>query len=219
MPAAQTAGTHVGNTQLRHHASLDKIAETLQQRPLLPRGIAGGAPMQLHPIQTPLEASAGGRQATVKTAPAPAPREGSELGGHREAMALIRGQGSDGLSQQALTTSGVGAGPVGVSTIKKTHASGNCRGHRCLNHRIIPLGFIPPKEAISPSPSAGPHSRRFNRHDQLRSRHHHAGTSGRPLTNAATSERRQRERRRSGAVSALRTHSQQRPELHWDVRR
>ena len=219
MPAAQTPGPHVGNAQLGHHASLHKIAESLQQRSLLPGGIAGGAPMQLHPIQPPAQTCARGGQTTIKAAPAPAPRERGQLGGHREALALISGQGGDGLPQQALTASGVGASSIGIGTIKKTNTSGDRRGHRGLNHRIVPLGFIPPQEAISPSPSPGPHSGRFNRHDQLRSRHHHAGNSGRPLSNPATSQRYRSQRRRSGVVSALRAHGQQRPQLHWDVRR
>jgi hypothetical protein len=51
MQLAQSQGPHIRNTELRHLAAGDQIGKTLKQGPLLPWGVAGGAPVQLHPIE------------------------------------------------------------------------------------------------------------------------------------------------------------------------
>ena len=51
MQLTQSHRPHIGNPELSHLAPGHQIGKTLKQGALLPWGVAGGAPVQLHPIE------------------------------------------------------------------------------------------------------------------------------------------------------------------------
>ena len=68
MPATQTAGLRWNSPAQLTTLPRQDHRYPQQQRPLLPRGITRGAPVQLHPIQASTQSSARGCQATIKAA-------------------------------------------------------------------------------------------------------------------------------------------------------
>ena len=150
---AQPDRTQIGKAQAGHLAAAHQIGQAEQQGRLLPGGIAGGAPVQLHPIELALQALLGRREGAIKTAPAQAPGEGCELGGQTTPGALGRRKGSGKLAQQLLTAAVPAAGAIGIGGVEKTEIELEAapKGRRQL---VIQSGVIAPKELVAPGPGA-----------------------------------------------------------------
>jgi hypothetical protein len=78
---SQSFGSHIRDPQALHGSTAHQICKTIQQRPFLPGGVAGRAPVQLHPFHLALQPLLRSGEGAGIAIAAEAPREGGEFGG------------------------------------------------------------------------------------------------------------------------------------------
>ena len=145
---------HVGHPQAGHGPLAHQIRQAIQQRALLPGGVAGGAPVQLHPLQPPLQPCPGGGEgAPVPLATQP-PREGGQLGGDAEALLLRRAGRGGELAQQGFAAAVEAAGAVGVGRVEEQQIPLQAAGKGGRQALVVALRRIAPEELVAPGPGA-----------------------------------------------------------------
>jgi hypothetical protein len=153
MNLAQAPGAEVGDAQFRNLPSQKLIGQPFEKRPFLPGGIAGRAPVKLHPIQLALKPLPGGGQGSVQPPSPQAPGEGSQLGGHRELASCVGRQTFTPGSQEGLASPVPASGAIGIRRIKEREAQGNGALEGGLD-LVVLFGVVPPEKLIAPGPGA-----------------------------------------------------------------
>ena len=117
MQSPQTLRAQIRHSQFSHTPLLNKVGQTIQQRPLLPRGIARRTPVQLHPLKLAREALLTGVKRPIESPPSEPPRERRQFGGNRQTGPLGWIHGAEDRSQQGLTTAVEATCAIGISRI------------------------------------------------------------------------------------------------------
>jgi hypothetical protein len=157
--AAQPLRAHVRHPQAGGSAGQHQIRQSVEQGAFLPRRVAGGAPVQLDPVELALQALERRIKGAPEAAAAQPPGEGGQLGGHAQRLPLARRQGRSKAADQGFAAAAEPAGSIRIGGVEKPEAPRHRPLERDLQFSVVPLGLIVPKKLVAPGPGAHPDGR------------------------------------------------------------
>ena len=138
---------------------LHLLHQSLQQGLLLPWGIAGGAPVELHQVNGAAQPLTGGRRRFAKAVAAQPPWVGGQLGGHAHPLALLGPEAGQSPAQKDFAAPLKLARAVGVGGVEEGEPRLDARLKRLQQQGVVPFGTVFPEQAVPPGPGAHPDGR------------------------------------------------------------
>ena len=154
MDQHQALRAQVGQPQLVHPSSQNKLSQTIEKAFLLPGRVTRRTPVQLHAPQLPLEPRSTGLEGSIKAPTPPSPGEWGQLRGHRQLGSAQGWQLGHEVAKQRFTASTQAPRSIRIRGVDQVEPRAEGLSKRGAKSSVVPLGVISPNRLVAPGPGA-----------------------------------------------------------------